>query len=931
MSGPKASRVALAGLLALALVLVAGVAGRAPSTAVGARNQARGVPYLAGENGGEADRSGRFGPDMEQYENRAYPRGAIGNAQVTAVRQAMQSIASLSADRPGFLNGATWTELGPRTPIVPAEVTYTGRQTMNSGRITALAINPNCVPGNCRLWVGAAGGGVWRTGDALAQTPNWAAKSDGLGTNAIGSLAVDPNDPSGNTIYVGTGEPNGSGDSEAGLGLYKSTNGGDTWTLVPGSVAAAEDRSIGSIAIDPTNASHYYIGTDVARHGSASVNGGRRTPPGAPTLGVYETTNGGQTFTLIFSQAPNPAPPGSGVDWFQGGVNRMELDPNDPDTLYAALFGYGIWRQSPSLDGDSDFHQVFGTMNPADTFGDRTEFDLVSYNGTTRIYTGDSSDDLVVSVLWRTDDANVPAGQLFNGTNNVGWTSLSSATNGTPGFGSYNYCHAQCGYDSFVASPDGHPDEVWLGGAMNYPEIFSPPRRSNGRAVVRSTDAGVNFTDMTNDSRVPALGMHPDQHAIVFDPNNAGIAFVGSDGGLIRTSGQFVDISSQCADRKLRDPADVTDCENWLSSVPKKLYTLNENLGTIQFQSLSVNPFDPTGDIMGGTQDNGTWQYSGSPVWIESVGGDGGQSGVNAENPLVRMHTYFSASPDVNFHGSDVSGWDKTTDPLIRSLELSSFYVPLIPDPVVGDSWFIGLQHVWRTQDNGGNQAFLDANCNYFTGLNRNAFCGDWQPIGGLVGQGEGDLTSTFYGNDRVGHYVVATSRAPGDEGTLWAATRIGRVFVSKNADIATARNVTYSRIDTPTTPGRFVSGIAIDPADANHAWVSYSGYNAYTPATKGHVFDVHFNPATGTATWDRMDFNLGDQPITGIVFDDVTGDLYVSTDFTVYRLPAGGSSWILAAPGLPLTATYGLTIAPEARVLYAATHGRGAWSLSLP
>ena len=134
--------------------------------------------------------------------------------------------------------------------------------------------------------------------------------------------------------------------------------------------------------------------------------------------------------------------------------------------------------------------------------------------------------------------------------------------------------------------------------------------------------------------------------------------------------------------------------------------------------------------------------------------------------------------------------------------------------------------------------------------MNRNAFCGDWAPLGGLVGQGEGDLTSTFYGNDRVGQYVVATERAPSDSGTLWAGTRIGRVFVSKNADLATARNVAFSRIDLPTTPGRFVSGIAVDPADANHAWVSYSGYNAYTPSTKGHVFDVHFNPNNGTATW---------------------------------------------------------------------------------
>ncbi len=70
----------------------------------------------------------------------------------------------------------------------------------------------------------------------------------------------------------------------------------------------------------------------------------------------------------------------------------------------------------------------------------------------------------------------------------------------------------------FVESPPGQPDTVWLGGAMNYDElpVFGGNGRSNGRAVMRSTDAGVSFTDMTNDAQNPPLGMHPDQHAIVF-------------------------------------------------------------------------------------------------------------------------------------------------------------------------------------------------------------------------------------------------------------------------------------------------------------------------------------------------------------------------------------------------------------------------------
>ena len=70
----------------------------------------------------------------------------------------------------------------------------------------------------------------------------------------------------------------------------------------------AKDRSIGSIAIDLTDPNHYYRGTAVARHGSSSANGGRRTPPNAPTLGLYETTDGGATFDLVFSRDPNPNP-----------------------------------------------------------------------------------------------------------------------------------------------------------------------------------------------------------------------------------------------------------------------------------------------------------------------------------------------------------------------------------------------------------------------------------------------------------------------------------------------------------------------------------------------------------------------------------------------------------------------------------------------
>src|SRR6202022_3446353 len=107
------------------------------------------------------------------------------------------------------------------------------------------------------------------------------------------------------------------------------------------------------------------------------------------------------------------------------------------------------------------------------------------------------------------------------------------------------------------------------------------------------------------------------------------------------------------------------------------------------------------------------------------------------------------------------------------------------------------------------------------------------------------------------------------------AGLRRGRVFVTSNADNPSAAAVTFYRIDTSAQPERFVSGIAIDQSNPNHAFISYSGYNAYATASgtaTGHVFEVTYNPNTHAATWTNRDYNIGDQPITDIALDSETG-----------------------------------------------------------
>jgi hypothetical protein len=173
---------------------------------------------------------------------------------------------------------------------------------------------------------------------------------------------------------------------------------------------------------------------------------------------------------------------------------------------------------------------------------------------------------------------------------------------------------------------------------------------------------------------------------------------------------------------------------------------------------------------------------------------------------------------------------------------------------------------------------------------------------------------------------VVAVERAPSDNSTLWAATRYGRLFVSTNANAADPSAVTYQRIDhVLNLPARFISGIAIDPANPNHAYVSYSGYSAYRAG--GHVYDVTWDPSTGKGTARDISYDLGDQPVTDIVYAPITKALFASTDFGVLTLAAGDRSWV-ATQGLPSVAVYGMTLSPSTRKLLAATHGRGIWEL---
>ncbi|HXQ30266.1 MAG TPA: hypothetical protein VN848_13470 [Gemmatimonadales bacterium] len=182
-----------------------------------------------------------------------------------------------------------------------------------SGRVTAIAVAGPPGPAPKTFYVGAAGGGVWKTANGGM---TWQSVSAGFGVQTIGDVAVAPSDPQ--IVWVGTGERNSLRSQWWGDGVYRSTDGGKTWS----NMGLGATRSIGRIVIHPRNPDIVYV----------AVLGHLWGPN--PERGIYQTTDGGKTWrNLLF------------VDDTTGFVDLV-MDPKNPAILYAAAWHRLRWGGS---------------------------------------------------------------------------------------------------------------------------------------------------------------------------------------------------------------------------------------------------------------------------------------------------------------------------------------------------------------------------------------------------------------------------------------------------------------------------------------------------------------------------------------------------------------------------------------------------------
>jgi photosystem II stability/assembly factor-like uncharacterized protein len=329
------------------------------------------------------------------------------------------------------------------------------------GRISCVAIHPT----NPQIvYAGSAGGGVWKSTNFCS---SWVSVFDNQNTSSIGALAIDPSNPE--TIYCGTGEANALRSYYPGTGMYKSTNGGSSWTFI----GLGNTYCFGNIAVNPINTQEIY---------AAAVGSLRHKNP---ERGLYKSTNGGLNWTLSLFLSDSV------------GAIDVALDPNTPSKVFCAMwerqrredyikYGGPMTALYLSTNSGTTWSVVNGGFPSNDATLGRISLDIAKSN------------PQIIFAL--TSYANGNSRGLYKSTN--GGTNWSLINSSVASSSNYAWFNRIC-----KVSPTD-PNNVYCGG-LN---------------MEHSVNGGSSFSY--------GGSFHVDQHAAGFAPSNSNYIVIGNDGGI---------------------------------------------------------------------------------------------------------------------------------------------------------------------------------------------------------------------------------------------------------------------------------------------------------------------------------------------------------------------------------------------------------------
>ncbi|MCO6438405.1 MAG: hypothetical protein J5J06_15040 [Phycisphaerae bacterium] len=715
--------------------------------------------------------------------------------------------ALLKASR-GPLAGAplTWTELGPGNI---------------GGRTRAMVINPDNP--NIMYAAGVAGG-VWKTIDAGA---NWFPTDDFMLNIAVCSLAMDPSNS--NVLYAGTGEGFFNGDAVRGLGIFKSTDAGATWTHLTDTAYDAFFR-VNDLAVSPSNPDHVYACT---------------------RFGVYKTTTAGMFWFPVLENTTfiNTSPPNSNGS--TSGCMELALradTPPGPDVVFASFGSFdtdGLFR---SADGGISWTQV-GTTSDL----------IVTRQGRMSLAIAPSNNDIMY-VAMADNGIGAPTGTIVNvfrsSDGGLTWTPqltpshpinpylLSNMAFSNGCFGSA--LRSQGWYDNVIAVDPLDPNIVWVGGI----DLF------------RSEDGGQTFKVASYWFFDPGdlNYLHADHHVLVFHPDFDGASnqtlYSGTDGGLARTDNARAAVSTN--DCPTSSPAPL----------PAVAWTgLNNNYGTAQFYHGDAANQEDT--FAGGTQDNGVLLTNSAVdpnAWRQVVGGDGGYFAIDPTNNDI-MYTETQRFPAMlkSIDGGEI--WESAINGIFDIDGL--FITPFAMDPVNPLVLWTGGQRPWRTTDGAANWslagndfpsagtisaiAIAPSNNNIvFLGFNNGYVA---KTLDGLAPSPTWTVFNATNGLN-IGAYVSSVAIHPSNPNIVYATYSTFNVtHVLRSVDGGTTWTPIDTGVDVAGVPDIPVHWIAIRPCDPNQLFLG----------TELGVFDSD----DGGATWNPANTGLSHTVVEALDFPD--------------------------------------------------------------
>jgi hypothetical protein len=896
--------------------------------------------------GGDPDDLNRL--ELQWHDRLTYPTGRFDPAWVRqAAEQDAQVSRSIPAGLPRGLLTNTPLSLNPNafTALGPAPEQMTGCSGCfnfgtTEGRVNAIAVDPTTTTtGSIVAYLGTDGGGVWKTTNCCSVSTSWSVLTDGaaISTTAIDTLTIDPNNH--NTIYAGTGDLNFGSFSQGSQGILKSTDGGASWVVLAPNVFGAalpepvgqypQYQAVGKVRVDPNNSNNVVAGAKTGLY--FSYDGGTNWTGPCTTnafntqrqdiTGLELTNVGGITRILA----------AVGVRGFATTV-QYNLDQNGANGLYKGSMPASGCPSDFTLITRNDNGFVFGTAVTGSAYSTGANMNAGSGTPYGGVGTG--------TQLGRMDIAVAPSNP------NVIYAQVGSiAANSNSGCGSTSGCQLGLWSSidggttwSFMAGSAGGALRNCSNGQGDYPQNWydqgmAVDPNNPDRLFVDTFDVwfatrtGTSFYDLTCGYSGGSV-VHVDQHALAFVPGSSSILLKGSDGGVFSSSNANVAVSGTR--------------NTWVN--------MDNGVNTIEFYAGDISGNFATAAspvAVGGAQDNGpsSVTFSGTPtgpvLWQEGLGGDGFSGQIdpigtgtslriwegNNSGGLSRCTSNCTAQNAT--WTSSRGSW--TGDQQSFVLPINLFHGGIAggddcapASPTTGCGHLVaGTTRVWET----------------ILGAAASVTTSSWYTTTAASCTGTNAcLTKGTLGNRS---YINQVKYSPKYQSVAIVGTNDGNVQIGFNLGTGVAAQANWVNVtgSNAVLPNRPVLGIALDPivatSDVPVGYAAVGGFNANTPTTPGHLFQVVCTSNCGSFTWADKTGNLPDIPVDSVIVNpNFHQQVFAGTDFGLYYtddITAASPVWNRFQNGLPNTMIWDMQIDRGATTLSVWTRSRGAFVWPLP